>query len=72
MGSMIVDRGCRIDSVQVQRMFVVDVFRTDGAQFVPEVQNRRDDNGDANADDKENPISGQEDKQRNDGADGDD
>jgi hypothetical protein len=53
-------------------MFVVDVFRTYGAQFVPEVQNRCDDNGDANANDKENPISGQEDKQCNDGADGDD
>jgi hypothetical protein len=73
MDSMIVVSGWWIEKaslLQIQGMFVVDVFGTDGTEFVPEVEDRGHDDGNAEADGEENPVSGQENKQSNDGADG--
>lgn len=59
-------------SPQIQWMFVVDVFRTDGAQLVPEIQDRGHDDGNSYAYGKEDPVRWQEDEQGHDGTSGDD
>ena len=59
-------------SPQIQWMFVVDVFRTDRAQLVPEIQDRGHDDRDSYADGKEGPVRWQEDEQGDDGTSGDD
>src|SRR5215469_10371775 len=59
-------------SAQFERAFVVGVVDADRAELVPEIENRSDDDGDAQADGEEDSIGGKEDKQSDDGANGDD
>src|SRR5215472_423089 len=58
-------------SLQLEWSFVFDVFGTDGAELVPEIQGHDDNNGDADANSEEDAISGKQDQQSDDRADAD-